>query len=349
MAHCRLLARWGWLVSLFLLMGCIPAPSSRSAPTPASTQAPPTQNSTATFQPTALPQRVLQLTFVSEDQTGREGIYAVDLGCPAAIPPCLSQPRRLFDAPAMISQISWSPDGKHATYRTLGTIDKGDIYVVDWDGRNSRNITQSPAYENFPAWSPDGRRIAYDSCTEYGCRIMSSDPDGSNLTQLLSLAEIKRPGLVAWAPDETKLAFLANDKAGLYAQVHVANLDGTGLLQLTDKPTDHLSPAFSPDGAWISFTRYADPESLSDSDVFVIHPDGSNETNLTKGVVRVQLSSAWAPTGDWIAFDGSQGYDADYHRNYNIYLMKPDGSTVITVTQGFNKTNFFPAWRSSQP
>ena len=35
-----------------------------------------------------------------------------------------------------------------------------DIYAMDADGKNQRNLTNNPARDRMPKWSPDGRRIA---------------------------------------------------------------------------------------------------------------------------------------------------------------------------------------------
>ena len=55
------------------------------------------------------------------------------------------------------SNPGWSPDGTRLTYD-----DKGDLWLIDADGRNLKQITttQKPN-EVGPVWSPDGRTIAY--------------------------------------------------------------------------------------------------------------------------------------------------------------------------------------------
>jgi Tol biopolymer transport system component/outer membrane protein assembly factor BamD (BamD/ComL family) len=55
------------------------------------------------------------------------------------------------------SNPGWSPDGKKLTYYGPG----GDIWTIDADGSDLRQISNSDDREIGPAWSPDGKTIAY--------------------------------------------------------------------------------------------------------------------------------------------------------------------------------------------
>ena len=61
--------------------------------------------------------------------------------------------------------LDWSPDGKHIAFDGYPNPDAyGDIYVVDSNGRNLRNLTRNPAGKAGsadPVWSPDGKTILF--------------------------------------------------------------------------------------------------------------------------------------------------------------------------------------------
>ena len=59
------------------------------------------------------------------------------------------------------AQPTWSADGRRLAFLARGVGDLRDVYVVDADGRNLRNVSNSPEDENGLAWSPDGTRLAY--------------------------------------------------------------------------------------------------------------------------------------------------------------------------------------------
>ena len=55
-----------------------------------------------------------------------------------------------------------------------------EIYVMDDDGKNQRNITNHPDRDLAPSWSPDGTRIAFMSEREGNGEIYVMDADGAN-------------------------------------------------------------------------------------------------------------------------------------------------------------------------
>ena len=65
---------------------------------------------------------------------------------------------------------AWSPDGKKITFASFRDLHKpkgiifAEIYVINPDGTNPINLTQSPERADFSSsWSPDGKQIAFTS------------------------------------------------------------------------------------------------------------------------------------------------------------------------------------------
>ncbi len=134
-----------------------------------------------------------------------------------------------------------------------------------------------------------------------------------------------------------KLAFYS-DRDG-NTEIYVMNVDGSGLVRLTNDPGFDDSPALSPDGRQVAFlTARHDPNPQFPNlkyELYVTNTDGSNQRRLTT-TEAAEDHPAWSPDGHWISFD------ADYDGNgfYEIYMIQPDGSNLTRLTSGAYNDQF---------
>ena len=83
-------------------------------------------------------------------------------------------------------QAAWSPDGTQIAF-TADVAGSPDVFVMDFDGSNLRNLTRHHGSDQSPAWAPDRSAIAFVSTREGSADLYLIRPDGSDLRPLTRL------------------------------------------------------------------------------------------------------------------------------------------------------------------
>ena len=123
------------------------------------------------------------------------------------------------------------------------------IYLMDRDGGNPRNITRDASPALGAAWSPDGRRIAFSSLRDGNLEVYVMDADGGNPRNLTNNAG--HDWGPTWAPDGKHIAF-TSDRGG-DRDIYVMEADGGNPRDVSQHPAVDKNPAWSPNGRWIAF------------------------------------------------------------------------------------------------
>lgn len=218
---------------------------------------------------------------------------------------------------------SVSPNGKRvAFYGKYDDFKTWSIHTVNIDGTNVQRLTETQhVWDSAPDWSPDGNTIVF--AREYpgpdGKRleeIWLMDPDGSNKRQLTSL-EGRSP---CFMPDG-RILFQSKSPS---ANIFIANIDGTGVIQLTDTDSNDYSPKISPSGKQVAFLANRD----GNQEVYVMNIDGSEQTRLTFNRID-EWGPFWSGDGSRIFFSSQST-----HGFYDIFVVNKDGSEMRKVIDG---------------
>jgi len=77
----------------------------------------------------------------------------------------------------------WSPDGQQIAFVSLRDGDD-EIFVVNVNGSDLRQLTDNSDSDREPAWSSDGQQLAFMSDRDGDMEIFVMNADGSNVRQL---------------------------------------------------------------------------------------------------------------------------------------------------------------------
>ena len=151
---------------------------------------------------------------------------------------------------------SWSPDGNQIVFERFITSEIPDLYIMDRDGDNLRNITSTETVaERDPDWSPGGERIVFSSNPEGETNIFSILIDGSGLTELTSGSSADSEP--EWSPSGDRIAF-TRFISGSGSKIYIMNSDGSSPTEMTPSSMSEGSPTWGPEGSRMAYEVLSD-------------------------------------------------------------------------------------------
>ena len=146
-----------------------------------------------------------------------------------------SNARQLTDGSGVVWGSRWSPDGKRIAFADKDRKGGLDVYVMNADGSDRRQLTHFPASDGraqMPAWSPDGLRLAVQAGGKnQPGHIWIVDLATGAARKLAAHEKPYQDEVPAWFPDGKRIAF-QSDRTGRM-EVWVMNADGSGARQIT--------------------------------------------------------------------------------------------------------------------
>jgi hypothetical protein len=205
-----------------------------------------------------------------------------------------------------------SPSGRYLAYVVEEASD-WLIYVRDLISMTDTLVFTVTSFTETYAWTPDGERLVLD----HSCGIYSVDRDGGDQQTLVHGWPDEALGCYNDAPHvnpvDGRLVWVNWEHSPGLA---VSGPQGQHPYWLTNTLQNDVYPIWSPDGAWIAFSR-------NWYDVYKIRPDGSDLTRLTYLDGWLMGGGAWSPDGEWILWSAWVGDAAD------VYAVATDGSGLM--------------------
>ena len=285
------------------------------------------------------PANVFQLAYVSTDDFTTQGVTEIK-----TVQSDGSNPDVLLHESMLIMGLDASPDGGRIVFWGCpGSLSSDcsdgedlDIWVVNWDGSNLRNLTEdSAANESHPDWSADSRQLVFDSDRSGNPQLYIMNSDGYNLRQITDGPEFSsEPN---WSPDGNWIAYHCRQasETGIETRICVVSPDG----QPAGEPISGTTPVWSParleGDMQLAFLCFQ----AGQSDICTARPDGSGIVNLTNTAAD-EHSAAWSPDGKWLAFVSNRGNDIDI---YKVCVACPGEPIAVRLTDEPRPAGW-PAW-----
>jgi TolB protein len=186
-----------------------------------------------------------------------------------------------------------------------------EIWMMDPDGSNQRQITKLRSISIEPAISPDGAKIAFTSFAKvYPGIFIYSVETGRPLPFYNQNASLN--STPNFTPDGQHIVY-ASTAAGGDAQLYMADLDGRNFKRISYRRAIESEPKVNPKtGIDVLFSSGPGPEQIykmdiSGANVEMVSPGGGEASN-----------PAWHPDGQIMAFSWTRGYATGA---FNVFIM----------------------------
>ena len=212
---------------------------------------------------------------------------------------------------------TWTPDGR-IVYDSRANGNP-DIWIVDADGENQKQLTDDAYTDRAPSVSPDGRHVVFDSSHSGTLQIWRMDIDGGNLKPLTSGVGFT-PTI---SPDSKWVLYTTFGTGGF--RIWKVPIDGGQPVQVINKYV--VSPSVSPDGKLIAC--YLMDEKTGASKIALFPFEGGEPLKIFDLPQPINPGTApvrWLPDGRALTYISNRG------RSSNIWVQPVDGGEAKQLT-----------------
>ena len=203
--------------------------------------------------------------------------------------------------------------------------DNWEVYTMNPDGSDVRNITNHDAGDHFPRWIAGGSRLAFRSQRgrdDGGWDRWEIDIDGTDAAFVDMPGRLNNPDAGTFPEVHPSGSYLVNaaEREG-EQDIYIWRYDGGGERVVAPAQGLDYRPLFSPDGEKILFISERD----GNAEVYTVAFDGSDVQRLTESP-GIDRYARWSPSGNQI------GFVSDRDGDLEVYVMDVDGANVRQLT-----------------
>jgi Tol biopolymer transport system component len=186
------------------------------------------------------------------------------------------------DIPGELYSPVISPDGKKIAFERYVSDKEQYISVVNRDGSSLMDLVEYYGAKD-PAWSPDGKKILFTASEDGKADVYYMNSTGVTVQKVSALTGFS--GRPDWSSDWA-IATYSGGKDEHNREIVLMEMNGKPVT-ITNSG-DNLSPSFSPDGQWITFTSYRDNYWKADGcEIYIMRKDGTDIRRLTNNIIAI--------------------------------------------------------------
>ncbi len=242
----------------------------------------------------------------------------------------------------------WSPDSSRIAF----VSDRGgtsQIWLMDPDGENARQITDAPGEADGVRFSSDGRQVIFTSrvypdcgadnaCNQERLRQQDDDPVKAKVYDGLLYRHWDE-----WADGRRRRLFVLQIDGGREDETGPEGNEPRALTPAKfDVPPFSLGGPdgydVSPDGFEICFTMNAEdsPATSTNSDLYVVPLEGGEAVAITSNLAA-DTSPVYSPDGNYIAYRAQQraGFESD---RFRLMVFNRGTGEVTSLTETLDRS-----------
>jgi TolB protein len=131
---------------------------------------------------------------------------------------------------------AWSPDGSKIAF-VSSRSGKPQLYIMNADGSNPRQVTDIDRIGGRNSFSPDGQWLSFYAGRSGSRNIYTIRVDGSGLRQLTDESDNLGP---SWSPYGGWITFTSVRHGN--NDIYIMRTDGSDVTRLTDAPVSDWQP-----------------------------------------------------------------------------------------------------------
>ena len=215
-----------------------------------------------------------------------------------------------------------------------------DIWLMNSDGSEARQVTTGIKVISYPAWKSDGKEIAFVSKGDEGVVIGTYNIEQKNIKKIAAIwneeSESQRVnkkyypfnGLFLYRIDynskDDKITFESNLSGNV--EIWVMNSDGKDMNKVTRGNSPHWNPVWSPDGQMIAYATEKIASNLgppfwpsSNYNIWLADVTTGKEEALT-AEEQTDWNPVWSPNGKKIAYVTNRSGEFKHNSIWLLYL-----------------------------